>query len=87
MFTVFFYKKEGSPLELSDANKSTRVAIAEILIRRSKNSGFFLFKPLFLERFFYVKWIRYDKKHESGSGWTLARPKQFRKRNFWSDIF
>ena len=41
MFTVFFYKKKDLPRELSDANKSIRVAIAGILIRRSSESGFF----------------------------------------------
>ena len=56
MSTVFFYKNEGLPHEISEANKSTRVAIAGILVRRSSKSGFFD-----LIFFVGVKWIRYDK--------------------------
>ena len=41
MFTLFFYKKERLPSELSNANKSTPVAIAGCLVRRYSKSGFF----------------------------------------------
>ena len=56
MFTVFFYKKEGSPRDLFEANKSTRVATAGILVRRSSKSG--SFDSIFT---YAVEWISYDK--------------------------
>ena len=56
MFTVFFYKKKGLPCELLDANRSKRVAISGILLRRSSKSGFF--DSIFAGG---VEWIRFDK--------------------------
>ena len=54
--TTFFNKKTGLPHELSDANKSTRVAISGIFVRRSSKSGSFGSVVTYV-----VKWIRYDK--------------------------